>query len=72
MAMVESNPCFTHVDIRCSGRVSDGGVYCQNKLGKYLEDAPNPLNIPNPKPLPGRTLLIPYFIVGDDAFPLKT
>ena len=70
--MVYSNRWFTFVDIGCNGRVSDGGVYAQTKLCKYLEDSSNPLNIPQAKPLPGRTKKIPHFIVGDDAFPLKS
>ena len=50
IAMVDSNRWFTFVDIGCNGRVSDGGVYAQTKLCKYLEDPSNPLNIPQAKP----------------------
>ena len=30
------------------------------------------LSLPDPTPLPGQTSPIPYFFVGDAAFPLKT
>ena len=72
MAVVDANRRFIYVDIGCNGRVSDGGVYSNTSLAHYLEDITNPLNIPPPKPLPGREMAIPHFVVADDAFPLKT
>ena len=72
MALVDANRRFIFVDIGCNGRVSDGGVFGQTTLYNYLEDQTNPLNIPPPQVLPGRNTKIPFYIVGDDAFPLKT
>ena len=72
MALVYSNRRFIYVDIGCNGRLSDGGVFSNTTLHKYLEDTTNPLNIPPSKALPGRNKKIPHFIVGDDAFPLKS
>ena len=72
MAVVDANRRFIYVDIRCNGRISDGGVYSNTSLAHYLEDITNPLNIPPPKPLPIREMAIPHFFVADDDFPLKT
>ena len=71
MALVDANRRFIYVDIGCNGRISDGGVFSNTSLNDLLENPTNPLNIPRPKPLPGCTTPIPYFIVADDAFPLS-
>ena len=71
MALVDARRRFININIGCNGRVSDGGVFSQSSFCQGLKDERNPLNIPPPKPLPGRTLPIPFFIVADDAFPLK-
>ena len=72
MALVDARRRFININIGCNGRVSDGGVFAQSSLCQDLNDERNPLNIPQPKPLPGRILPLPYFIVADDAFPLKS
>ena len=62
---------FTLVELGDAGRHSDGGVLSNSEFGQALEDGS--LSIPHPCPLPGTTQPnLPYFIVGDDAFPLKT
>ena len=62
---------FTLVDIGDVGRHSDGGVLAHSEFDKALED--NSLSFPEPRPLPGTTHLeLPYAIVGDEAFPLRT
>lgn len=57
MAIVDDNYCFRYIDIGCNGRVSDGGVFQNCAIFTALEN--------NILPDGG-------FIVGDDAFPLKT
>ena len=71
LALVDANRRFMYVDIGCNGRVSDGGVWSNSSLSELLMDESNPLNIPPLKQLPGRNIKIPYFIVADQAFPLK-
>ena len=71
MALVDANCRFIYVDIGCNGRVSDGGVWSNSRLSELCIDESNPLNIPPSKQLPGRYIKIPYFIVADQAFPLK-
>ena len=57
-------------DVGMNGRMSDGGNWCRNRFREMIADETNPLNIPSPRPLPGRTTSVPYVAVGDDAFPL--
>ena len=58
------------MDIGNTGRHSDGGVLSNSEFGQALEDGS--LSLPNPFPLPGTTEPLPYVIIGDEAFPLRT
>ena len=69
LALLDGDYKFLYVDIGCNGRISDGRVFKNSSLGIALEM--KPLNLPSPEPLPGRLDPIPFFIVADDAFPLK-
>ena len=69
-AVADADYNFLYVDVGCNGRVSDGGVFLNSKLYTMLEK--NERNMPPPAPLPGRPQIdVPYFLIGDDAFPLK-
>lgn len=68
-ALVDSNYNFIYVNAGCQGRISDGGVFKNCELYKKMEN--NSLNIPAPIPLPGREIPVPYFVLGDEAFPLN-
>ena len=57
------------MDIGCNGRISDGGVLKNSSLYTALDT--NTLDVPLPEPLPSRRDPIPYYLVADDAFPLK-
>lgn len=59
LALVDSNYCFTYVDVGAAGRESDGGVFSRCSLKKAIES--KSINMPKHA-----------VIVGDDAFPLKT
>ena len=69
MAVVNANYEFIIVDIGTNGRVSDGGVLQNTTFGKQLKN--NALNIPPPTLLSGSSRKLPYFFVGDDAFPMS-
>lgn len=70
LALVDADYKFIYLDIGCNGRVSDGGVLRNSSLSTALKE--NTLNIPGPSVLPGVSVQAPFFIVADDAFPLKT
>ena len=69
LALVDADYKFTYVDIGTNGRISDGGVFRNSALAQALEH--DDLNIPDPAPLPKRTMKVPYVIVADDTFPLS-
>lgn len=59
LALVDSNYCFTYLDVGAAGRESDGGVFSRSNFKIAIEE--KTLNMPNK-----------YVIVGDDAFSLKS
>ena len=65
LALVDANYKVIYVDVGCNGRISDISVYRNSSLSDNAT-----LGIPQPR-FVGETLL-PYVIVADDAFPLKT
>ena len=69
LAIVDADYNFVYVDVGRNGRTNDAGVFSRSPITELLEN--RQLNIPQPKPLPGRRTDIPYVLVGDDAFPLK-
>lgn len=70
MTLVGPKYEFIYIDVGCNGRISDGGVFSRCALSSALEE--NNINIPGPRPLPGRQKPIPFVIVADDAFAIKS
>nr|CAI5854846.1 unnamed protein product [Callosobruchus analis] len=69
MAVCDANYCFTFADAGIQGRILGGGAFRETTFFKKLEK--NKLNVPIPEPLPGRQVMQPYVILGDDAFALS-
>lgn len=59
------------IDLGSPGRQSDGGVLRNSEIGRRLNN--NDLALPPPAHLneDEDNYIIPYYIVGDEAFPLK-
>jgi len=53
----------------CQGRISDSGGFANTELYKKLET--KSLCLSQPVPLNGREKSVPYFFLGDKAFPLS-
>ena len=72
LAVVGPNYEFLYADVGANGRMSDGGIWNRCRMKECLQQAANEntLNIPAPAPLPGRHSVVPYVLVGDDAFGL--
>ena len=56
------------VDIGAPGRRSDGGIFREWDFGKKLFSSQ--INLPPPSKVSENGPVLPYFIVGDEAFPL--
>jgi len=69
MAFVNSEYCFTFVDVGAQGRMNDAGVYATTSV--YRKIIRNELLLPPPEPLLGRLKKVPYVFIGDDAFPMS-
>lgn len=72
LALCDADYKFTFVQVGDFGRTSDGGIYRGSALGRGMEE--KTLSVPADCPLPGSGVQgpMPYTIVGDAAFPLKT
>nr|CAB3263116.1 uncharacterized protein LOC101243083 [Phallusia mammillata] len=68
MGVCDANYIFTMVDIGDSGHHSDGGIFANSSISKFLQEDSN---IPPVCTLPLTSVEVPYCIVGDNAFPLK-
>ena len=70
MAICDAKYCFTFVDIGQYGSGNDSGVLKLSNMSKCFED--NSLNVPEGSKIPGMDVELPYFLVGNEVFPLKT
>lgn len=72
LALADAEYRFTFVQVGDFGRTSDGGVFSGSALGRGMEA--KTLSVPADCPLPGSGVQgpLPYTMVGDAAFPLKT
>lgn len=69
MAICDARYIFRFIDIGAYGRRSDGGIFGDSAIGKNFNA--NRINIPKPSAVAGGRIL-PYCLVGDEAFPLKS
>ena len=72
LALVDADYRFLVVDVGASGSNSDGEIFSNSLLGQALNTGS--LNVPEPSHLPSAPELgaLPFVIVADKAFPLKT
>ena len=70
-ALVDADYKFLWADVEGVGSCSDAQLYNMSELKEALE-AGTLAGWPQPDPLPHDNQDVPYFIVGDDAFALRT
>ena len=70
LAIASADYKFIYIDVGAEGKASDGGVWAKSSFHQHLFSDENSLNVPNPDHIPGIHHRIPYFLIGDDAFPL--
>lgn len=61
---------FVLVDVGAPGRQSDGGVFRDSIMGQRFENGT--MNLPRPNEIYPDGPVLPYFLVGDEAFGLKS
>ena len=70
LAVCNADYCFTLFDFGSYGSNNDCGVLANSLLGKGLES--NKIQLPPDEPLDGCAFSpLPYYLLGDDIFPLK-
>ncbi|XP_014661400.1 PREDICTED: uncharacterized protein LOC106804647 [Priapulus caudatus] len=70
MALVDADYKFRWVQVGDFGSNSDGQIWNNSPLRASIDDGV--IGIPDPEPLPGDDVDVPYYIVGDDAFAVRT
>ena len=70
MAVCDARYSFTLFNVGERGSNNDSGILQASAFGNAFEDGL--FNIPPPEKIPGCELdVVPYFLVGDEIFPLK-
>lgn len=70
LALVDAEYKFLWADVGANGAASDAQIFTQCELREAIED--RSIGLPPPQPLPGDDRPTPFFLVADDAFPLRT
>ena len=70
LALVDAKYKFLWVDVGTNGSSSDAQIFSDCDL--YLGIIDGTLDVPDAEPLPGDDCDMPYFLIGDDAFSLRT
>ena len=70
LALVDGQYKFRWVDVGTEGSCSDGQIFNASQLKRRIEDGR--IGFPDPAPITQGGPDVPYFILADDAFALKT
>lgn len=66
----DANYKFIAVEVGAYGKQSDGGTFSDSNVYQRLET--NTFNIPKNEIIPSTDISVPFVLLGDDAYPLKT
>lgn len=69
MALVDADYKFIWLSVGSYGSSSDGQIFNESELRPMLEDGT--LGLPPPSTLSRDERAVPYYLIGDDAFPLR-
>ena len=67
--LVDANVCFTLIDVRAHGRENDSSAFSNSSFGKAFSSGD--LDVPPIRNIPGTSISITHYCVGDEAFPLE-
>lgn len=68
LALVDANCKFVVVDIGSYGKEGDAGIFNKSAMGKMIADGTK--IFPDPQYLPNSNIMLPYVVLGDEAFRL--
>lgn len=68
--LVDADYKFIWADVGTAGSASDCGIFNKCQLKEGIEQGV--IQLPDPEPLAGDDQDTPYFLIGDEAFPLRT
>jgi len=67
--VADADKKFIFIEVGSRGKQSDGGTFAASTLFQHLQSN---TFVPPDKELPGITIKLPYVLIGDEAYPLKT
>ena len=70
LAVCDARYCFILVDVGEDGSNNDSGISRNSKMGSRFVNGE--MSIPESEKIPGVDLELPYFLVGDEIFPVQT
>ena len=70
LAICDANYCFTMFDLGQYGSNNDNGVLLNSEMGQMFQE--NELKVPKSRPRDGIDGSLPFYLLGDEIFPLKT
>ena len=70
LALVDADYKYLWLDVGANGGCSDAQLFNSSELKNILEDGS--IAFPPPSPLPEENFNLPYYLLGDDAFALRT
>ena len=70
MVLVDPNYQIIWCEVGTSGRQGDATLFQRTRLRRAFEEGK--MNVPKKQTLPGEQFELPYFILGDNAFALRT
>jgi len=69
LGVADGNCCFTLVDVGAHRHENDNSVFSNSNFGKAFSSGD--LNVLPIRNIPGTSISIPLYFVGDEAFPLN-
>jgi len=67
LGVIDANCSFTMIDVGAYGRENDSSVFSNSSFGKAFSSGD--LNVPPIRNIPGTSISIPLYNVGDVALP---
>jgi hypothetical protein len=69
LGVADGNFCFTLIDVEAYGSENDSSGFSNSSFGKAFSSGD--LNVPPMRNIPGTSISMPLYFIGDEDFPLK-